>query len=137
MEHLWSIHHGWTIGLLTWMPMNIVLCSGTAMEALTIWVAQIYIHSFAKCQKVFPHYIFMSLKNIIVFWWGFFFRKKLICTKITCFYVIDKDHQSSECSNLLISICEASTFTSIENIKKKISNIIFLKFGRNVISQKY
>lgn len=64
-------------------------------------------------------------------------EKKLICTKVTCFYVIDKDHQSFESSNLLISIREDITFTSIENIKKKISNIIFKKFGRNVISQKY
>lgn len=65
----------------------------------------------------------------------FFGEKKLICTKVTCFYVIDKDHQSFESSNLLISIREDST--SIENIKKKISNFIFKKFGRNVISQKY
>lgn len=85
--------------------------------------SSLYIHEFKKHNCILMGF--------------FFFRKKLICTKITCFYVIDKDHQSSECSNLLISICEASTFTSIENIKKKISNIIFLKFGRNVISQKY
>lgn len=48
-----------------------------------------------------------------------------------------QDHQSFESSNLLISIREDSTFTSIENIKKKISNIIFKKIERNVISQKY